>query len=535
MDLAGKTLSAILNSAIDTGIITLDRDGHILTWNAGAVRLFGWQEAEVRGRTIDFLFDEEDRARRLHAIELDDAAKLGRGGQEGWRCCKDEKRIWAIGEVSPIRNDAGEIEGFVKIVRDRTDWKRADDALRELNATLEQQVAERTMEIRAHEETLRQTQKMEALGQLTGGVAHDFNNLLQIILGNLDIVQRNLDPANGRLLRAVGNAITGAQRAASLVQRLLAFARQQPLEPKPVKVNALVLGLADMLQRTLGERIAVETVQGAGLWFVEVDPNQLEAAILNLAVNARDAMPDGGKLTIETSNAMIDHAYSAAHPEVPPGQYVLIAVSDTGSGMDAATISRAFEPFFTTKPEGKGTGLGLSQVYGFVKQSGGHVKIYSELDHGTTVKIYLPRMRKDPENSEQERQAPIPKGSTDETILVVEDDDGVRSYSVESLRELGYRVIEASDGPSALAAMETHEDIHLVFTDVVLPGGLSGAQVAARGRQIRPDVRVLFTTGYARNAIVHNGRLDPGVQLIVKPFSFADLAIRVRDTLDGGG
>jgi CheY-like chemotaxis protein len=264
-----------------------------------------------------------------------------------------------------------------------------------------------------------------------------------------------------------------------------------------------------------------------------VDPNALESVILNLAVNARDAMPEGGRLTIETTNAYIDEIYAALHAEVTPGQYVLISVSDTGQGMDEQTVQRAFEPFFTTKPVGQGTGLGLSQVYGFVKQSGGHVKLYSEVGQGTTAKIYLPRLEQADAEIESVARARVPEGTPDETILVVEDDEKVRKYSVEALRELGYRVFEAPDGPSALRVLEEHQDVDLLFSDVVLPGGMTGAQVAARARALRPALKVLFTTGYARNAIFHHGRLDKGVQLITKPFSFEALAAKVRDVLDG--
>jgi nitrogen-specific signal transduction histidine kinase/CheY-like chemotaxis protein len=404
-----------------------------------------------------------------------------------------------------------------------------------MNATLEQQVAERTAALRANEEALRQAQKMEAVGQLTGGVAHDFNNLLQVIIGNLDTIQRHLPEDAARLRRAATQALNGARRAAALTQRLLAFSRRQPLDPKPLNVNGLVTGLSELIHRTLGETVAVETVLAAGLWQVEADANELEAAILNLAVNARDAMADGGRLTIETANAHIDDAYAASFVELTPGQYVSIAVSDTGRGMDQATVARAFEPFFTTKPVGKGTGLGLSQVYGFVKQSGGHVKIYSEVGEGTTVKIYLPRLIADGDAVEEEPAENVaPDGDSEETILVVEDDDDVRTYSVEILRELGYRVIEAHDGASALRLLERQARVDLLFTDVVLPGGMTGAQLAEQARGLRPALKVLFTTGYARNAIIHQGRLDKGVRLITKPFSSTDFAAKVRDVLDEG-
>jgi len=417
-----------------------------------------------------------------------------------------------------------------KEIAERT---RAQAALRDLNANLEREIAERTEQLRMNEEALRQAQKMEAVGQLTGGVAHDFNNILQIIVGNLEIIRRLVPADAGRILRSVEQALNGARQASALTQRLLAFSRRQPLDPRPTDVNALVSGMSDLLERSLGETISVETVQGAGLWKIEVDPNALESVILNLAVNARDAMPEGGRLTIETTNAYIDEIYAALHAEVTPGQYVLICISDTGQGMDAHTMQRAFEPFFTTKPVGQGTGLGLSQVYGFVKQSGGHVKLYSEVGQGTTAKIYLPRLEHADAETESLARGPVPEGTPDETILVVEDDEKVRKYSVEALQELGYKVLQAPDGPSALRLLEAHEEVDLLFSDVVLPGGMTGAQVAARARELRPALKVLFTTGYARNAIFHHGRLDKGVQLITKPFSFEALATKIRDVLDG--
>jgi PAS domain S-box-containing protein len=441
-----------------------------------------------------------------------------------------ERGMAGLAAEAAVAIDNAKLAGAAQ--REIAERRRAEDALRELNATLEQQVVERTEQLQAKEEALRQSQKMEAIGQLTGGVAHDFNNLLQVIIGNLDTITRNLSDDAPRLKRAAGQALNGARRAASLTQRLLAFSRRQPLDPKPVNVNALVTGLSEMAHRTLGETVGVETVLAAGLWQVEADANELESAILNLAVNARDAMPDGGCLTIETTNAHIDEAYATNYAELVPGQYVCISVSDTGKGMDPATVGRAFEPFFTTKPVGKGTGLGLSQVYGFVKQSGGHIKIYSEIGEGTTVKIYLPRLASDIIAVEDDDQSIIPDGDGHETILVLEDDDDVRTYSVEILRELGYRVIEAHDGPSALRLLERQTRVDLLFSDVVLPGGMTGAQVAEQARQLRPELKVLFTTGYARNAIIHQGRLDKGVRLITKPFNAADLAVKVRDILD---
>jgi len=405
--------------------------------------------------------------------------------------------------------------------------------LKVFNATLEQQVAERTQELLVNEEALRQAQKMEAVGQLTGGVAHDFNNLLQVIIGNLEIVRRVQNADSPRLARATESAIAAAKRAAALTQRLLAFSRRQPLNPKPVDVNVLVAGMSDLLYRALGEPVELETVRGMGLWTVEADPNELEAAILNLAVNARDAMPSGGRLTIETSNVELDQGYAAAHAEVIAGQYVCVSTSDTGNGMDASTLNQAFEPFFTTKPVGQGTGLGLSQVYGFVKQSGGHVKIYSEVGHGTTVRLYLPRYLQTRGASLEPEQPRLPQGVAGETILVTEDDNDVRAYAVDLLRDLGYRVMEASDGAATLKLLEHNPDVHLLFTDVVLRGHISGAQLAAEVRGRYPHIKILFTTGYARNAIVHHGRLDRGVQLITKPYTAADLSARLRDILDG--
>ena len=410
---------------------------------------------------------------------------------------------------------------------------RAEAALRDLNDTLEQRVEEEVDRRAETEEALRQSQKMETVGQLTGGIAHDFNNLLQIVSGNLEILRQKISEDSAHLRRYVDRAATGAERAATLTQRLLAFSRRQPLAPKPVDVNRLVPGMSDLLHRTLGETIEVEAVLAPRLWAVEADPNQLENAIINLAINARDAMPAGGKLTIEAQNTHLDEAYAAENPEVAVGQYVVICISDTGVGMASETVARSIEPFFTTKEVGKGTGLGLSMVYGFVKQSGGHLKIYSELDEGTTVKIYLPRLVGALAEEVDSDPLAVPQRGSEETILVCEDDEDVRAYSAEVLRELGYHVLEAADGASALNLLEEHAGIiHLLFTDVVLPGGMSGAVLAKEAVKKRPELRMLFTTGYARNAIVHHGRLDPGVDLITKPFSYAELAIRVRDILD---
>jgi PAS domain S-box-containing protein len=390
-------------------------------------------------------------------------------------------------------------------------------------------------ERRLAEQALRQAQKMEGIGQLTGGVAHDFNNLLTIIVGSLETVRRQIsqsgfDAANIEPL--VDSAMRGAQRAASLTQRLLAFSRQQPLDPKPIDLSRLVTGMSDLLHRTIGEQISIETVMSAGLWRTNIDANQLEMAIINLAVNARDAMPNGGTLTIEAANVSLDERYAASQAEVTPGQYVMLAVTDNGIGMSQDTVAKAFEPFFTTKDIGHGTGLGLSQVYGFVKQSGGHVKIDSEVGQGTSVKIYLPRLDTDESAPAAEPLSRIAKGRDGETILAVEDDIDVRAHTSGILRELGYRVLEAANGVAALEIVQTHPEIDLLFTDVGLPGGMNGRQLAGAARNLNRKMKVLFTTGYARDAIVHAGRLDPGVQLIAKPFTYAALSAKVRDLLD---
>ena len=323
------------------------------------------------------------------------------------------------------------------------------------------------------------------------------------------------------------------ERASTLTHRLLAYSRRQPLEPRSVELNRLIMGMSDLLGRTIGANITIETVLAAGLWQVSADPNQVENAILNLAVNARDAMPDGGKLTLETANTHLDEAYARINAEVVPGQYAMLAVSDTGIGMTPDVVEKAFEPFFTTKGLGEGTGLGLSQVYGFIKQSGGHIKIYSELGEGTTVRLYLPRLREQPPAVQEDAPVvqPPPLGGQ-ETILVVEDNDEVRAYTTDILRELGYEVFEATEGDTALSLIASEPRIKLLFTDVGLPGPFNGRQIADEARKLRSDLKVLFTTGYAQNAIIHQGRLDPGVQLIVKPFNFPSLAAKIRQMFD---
>lgn len=370
---------------------------------------------------------------------------------------------------------------------------------------------------------------MEAIGQLTGGVAHDFNNLLQVVSGNLHLLSKEVAD-NARARARIDNALAGVNRGAKLAAQLLAFGRRQALEPKVMNIGRFVAGMGDMLRRTIGEAIEIETIQAGGLWNTFVDPAQIENAILNLAINARDAMDGRGKLTIEVGNAFIDEAYAHKHVDVDPGQYVMLAVTDTGTGIPADIIEKVFEPFFSTKPLGKGTGLGLSMVYGFVKQSGGHIKIYSENGQGTTIRIYLPRSMQAEDRLTETEFGPASGGT--ETILVAEDDEDVRATVVEMLGDLGYRVLKAVDAASALTIIESGLPIDLLFTDVVMPGPLKSAELARKAKQRQPDMAVLFTSGYTENSIVHGGRLDAGVELLSKPYSRDALARRIRQLLD---
>jgi signal transduction histidine kinase/CheY-like chemotaxis protein len=381
------------------------------------------------------------------------------------------------------------------------------------------------------EEQFRQSQKMETLGQLTGGIAHDFNNMLAIIIGSLNILKRRLSRGEDGVERFIDGALDGAERAALLTHRLLAFSRQQPLAPEVVDINKLVAGMSEMLRRTLGEGLRLQTVLAYNVWRVHADPSQLESAILNLAVNARDAMPDGGRLTIEIANAHLDDNYAAKHLDVTAGKYVMVAVSDTGVGMPPDVIAKAFDPFFTTKPVGKGTGLGLSQVYGFVKQSGGHIDIYSEPGQGTTIKLYLPQFLGAADSVTGSRTgAIIPTGTAQQTILVVEDDEEVRRSTADMLRELGYTVIAVDSAAAALRVLAKRPDLTLLFTDVVMPN-MNGRKLAEEARRRKPDLKVLYTSGHPRNAILHDGVLIAGVQFISKPFTLEQLALKMRDAL----
>ena len=372
---------------------------------------------------------------------------------------------------------------------------------------------------------------MEAIGQLTGGIAHDFNNMMAVVIGAMNLLQRRLAQGNTDVTRYVDAALDGATRAASLTQRLLAFSRQQSLSPEAIDANRMVADMSELLRRTLGEQVQVETVLAAGLWRTHADPIQLENVILNLSVNARDAMPNGGKLIIETANAHVDDAFADEY-QIPAGQYVLLAVTDTGSGMTPEVIAQAFDPFFTTKAVGAGTGLGLSQVFGFVRQSGGHVKLYSEIDFGTSVKVYLPRFYGEAAPAAPKRLPTAAlRGQANEVILVVEDEERVRNYSIEALRELGYTVVSAPSGAQALRLIDDGGDFNLLFTDVVMPE-MTGRKLAELAVARRPKLKVLFTTGYTRNAAVHNAALEYGTNFLPKPFGIDQLAAKVRSVLD---
>ncbi len=496
------TLSPVLK-------VVTDREGVIGASNPSWTRALGWSADETIGRaTASFMAPDDgdasrERVTRLGAGEplaeyrTEMVARTGERRIIAWTSVPEDDKLYGFG-----RDITAEVEG--------------------------------AEQLRAAEDALRQSQKMEAVGQLTGGIAHDFNNLLQGITGSLEIIQRRV--AQGRTAeidRFIAGATTAANRAAALTHRLLAFSRRQPLDPRPVRVNPLVSSMEDLLRRTIGERIELELVLGGGLWLTLCDPNQLENAILNLAINARDAMPEGGRLVIETANAHLDAAYAAGLQGVRPGQYVCLAVTDTGTGMDAETIGKAFEPFFTTKPIGQGTGLGLSMIYGFARQSEGHAKIYSEPGRGTTFKLYLPRHRG---AAEAEEEAPArraqPAADAGEVVLVVEDEPVVRGLIAETLAELGYAALEAADGPEGLAVLQSKRRIDLLITDIGLPG-LNGRQVADAGRALRPGLKVLFMTGYAENAALASGFLEPGMAMITKPFAMDALAGRIRGIIAG--
>ena len=653
-----RLLEALLDSATDYAIIAMDLDGLVTSWNEGAHRILGWTEEEMIGQPASVFFTLEDRQKGTQLAEMQSALDQGRGNDERWHQKKDGTCFWASGEMMPLTDENGTPQGFLKILRDRTDQRQAAEAqradaeflhsvlassgdcikvldldaklefmnegglrimevsdfnairgcpwpgfwpvdgqeeawaaiataragasarfqgfadtmkgtpkcwdvqvtaipgahgrpekllavsrditeqkriegeLRELNDTLERRIEERTRELRASEDQLRQSQKLDAIGQLTGGVAHDFNNLLTGISGSLEILQTRL--ARGQFTdvdRFISAAQGASKRAAALTHRLLAFSRRQTLDPKPTNANRLIAGMEDLVRRTVGPSIEVETVLAEDLWITLCDASQLENSVLNLCINARDAMPDGGKLTIETANTSLD-GRAAREKDMAAGQYVMVCVTDTGIGMAPDVIERAFDPFYTTKPMGQGTGLGLSMTYGFAKQSGGQVRIYSEVDKGTTMRIFLPRHAGEEDAESLPAQlAEVPRAQAGETILIVDDDEAVRMLVTEVLQELGYGAIEAADGTSGLNVLQSNARIDLLITDVGLPGGMNGRQIADVARVHRPGLKVLFITGYAENAVVRNGFLEAGMQIMVKPFTMEALAARIQDVI----
>ncbi len=480
---------------------------------------------------------------RVHSDDYPAAAKAwqhslatgDRYGVEFRARGKDGDYRWFLVRADAVRAPDGTILRWVGTNTDIDDSRRQTAELARWNETLEDQVATRTRELMVAEEALRQSQKMEAVGQLTGGIAHDFNNLLTGITGSLELLGIRI--AQGRLndVERYSLAAQGAaKRAAALTHRLLAFSRRQTLDPKPTDVNRLVGGIEDMVRRTVGPEVEVEVVASVGLWATLVDPHQLENALLNLCINARDAMPGGGRLTIETANRWID-ARTARERELDAGQYVSLCVSDTGTGMTPEVIAKAFDPFFTTKPLGLGTGLGLSMIYGFARQSGGHVRIYSEVGEGTNVCVYLPRHFGEAEDTETVAEhTEAPRANAGETVLVVDDEPTVRMLVMEVLEELGYAAIEAADGASGLKLLQSDIRIDLLVTDVGLPGGMNGRQMADAARVGRPDLKILFITGYAENAVVGNGHLDPGMHVMTKPFAMEALATRIKDLIVAG-
>ncbi|ABE30332.1 sensory box protein [Paraburkholderia xenovorans LB400] len=505
----------LVQGVTDYAIFMLSPEGYVTNWNSGARRIKGYSEQEIIGSHFSRFYKPEDVAAGKPQRGLETAAREGRFEAEGWRVRRDGTTFWAHVVIHAIRDDEGTLIGFAKVTRDVTERRQASEMLEQTRAALFQ------------------AQKMEAIGKLTGGVAHDFNNVLQVLRGNLELLENRHRRDNWSVER-LAHAIDAVERGAKLASQLLAFGRRQALRPVVVNLAAMVRAMDSMLARTLGETVSVETVVAAGLWNTLVDPHQLENVLLNLAINARDAMPTGGRLTLELANAMLDDRYVGALSDVPAGQYVMLAVTDTGVGMPPDVVERAFDPFFTTKPEGLGTGLGLSMAYGLVKQSGGHIRIYSELGHGTTVRIYLPRsMANAVELPSRQSKGGITGGG--ETVLVVEDDAKVQSTVVEMLAGLGYSVLKADDAEQALAVIRSGVHIDLLFTDVVMPGALRSPEMARQAVQLLPHLKVLFTSGYTQNAIVHGGRLDAGVELLSKPYSQEELARKLRHVLGTPG
>ncbi|QCN98833.1 PAS domain-containing sensor histidine kinase (plasmid) [Azospirillum argentinense] len=506
----------LVQGVIDYAIFMLDATGHVTNWNSGAQRMKGYAAEEIVGEHFSRFYTAEDRAAGIPLQGLRTAEQTGKFETEGWRLRKDGTRFWASVVIDAIRDDNGRLVGFAKVTRDITERKLAQEALEETRAALFQ------------------AQKMEAVGQLTGGIAHDFNNLLQAIGGSLDVIERRLMTGRGDIEAYVTAARTSVDRAKTLTQRLLAFSRRQPLQPERTDLRTLVDGLRDLIERSVGEAIRVETRLAPELWPIWADANQVEAALLNLAINARDAMPHGGQLTIQGVNVHLDATAAASETGVLPGDYTLLEVADTGTGMPPNVLDRAFEPFFTTKPLGQGTGLGLSQIYGFARQSGGYVRIDSEVGHGTSVKLYLPR------SHEAETLASVPAKPPDQpqqpvpgTVLVVEDEPIVRMLLVEALREQGATVWEAEDGNEALAILNSPVGIDLLVTDVGLPG-ITGQRVAETARSLRPDLKIIFLTGYTCNAVLDKELLAPHTRLLSKPIAIDQFLAQVNSMLRNG-
>ncbi len=530
-----REVSSRLNAILDNttmGVFVMDDRQQCIFMNSAAEKLTGYSYEETRGRPLHDVIHHsypDGRHFPIHECAIDRALPEEDqvAGEEVF--VHKNGSFYPVGfTASPIRNDENIAIGTIVEVRDISEELVARDALHRFNDSLQHKVAEAIAQRKQVEEQLLQAQKMEAIGQLTGGIAHDFNNLLQVVGGSLELLARDIGD-NPRAMKRLENAMGGVARGAKLASHLLSFGRQQPLQPQPINVGKLLRGMNEMLARTLEETIEVETIVGAGLWNCMIDAAQVENAILNLAINARDAMDGHGKLTIEAGNASLDDKYVQAHGDVAPGQYVMLAVTDTGSGMAPDVVEKAFNPFFTTKEPGSGTGLGLSMVYGLVKQSGGHINIYSEVGVGTTVRVYLPRTRAAEEaDTDMVLSMPAAKFGKADTILVVEDDEIVRATAVETLQELGFTVLQATNADHALAVVESGVKIDLLFTDVVMPGTLRSPELARRAKQILPDIAVLFTSGYTENAIVHAGRLDHGVELLSKPYTGHQLVQKIQ-------
>ena len=515
LTISDQHFERFINAVTDYAIYMIDAGGRVNSWNSGAQRIKGYAQHEIIGRHFSVFYTEDDRVANKPQFSLDIAQQRGSFESEGFRVRKDGTRFLAQVIIEAVRDDDGQLLGYAKITRDITERRLAQQSL--------QQSREQTF----------QAQKMEALGQVTGGIAHDFNNYLMVILGNLDLARRTLqnwdDESRPRIERSIESASKGAQRAAALTRRLLAFSRREPMEVKPIDVRALMSDMTELLRSSIGETIALEMTLATRGWQIEADPVQFEAAILNLAVNARDAMPNGGAFKIVVANTLLDVEYADSHAGLAPGQYVVIELIDTGVGMSKDVMEHALEPFFTTKPSGMGTGFGLSQVYGFAKQSHGHVAIDSEVGKGTTVRLYLPRLHGAAETEALPGEEAT-GGGRHETILIVEDNHDVRAYLVDVLRSLGYRVLEAHDAEAAMALLAS-DDAHvsLLLVDVILRGK-RGPQFASAARELYPGIKVLFMTGHTHSALTR--RDSDQMAAILKPFTQNALAGRIRKLLD---